>query len=244
MANNKYFDYLSPRQSYSDSEISDRLGALEEKFGMRPTSPLSTFFAGRTSQEEPKKKEGLTGLAKRLRKLGNVAVEDIKETDKNITQSAPDYARFLAGQISRGERSPLEASDEFVNFGLAYDVPDAFNIATQLGSMAPGTKPTASVEKYRPFQQFAARQLGLNRSEEDMKSIEQAALSLGKTSPEEFSQFLGQAMLSSPEYIRKTPLAFAANLPYGGRYGVGYQTPEGTFTGTYRFKPTSSVDYS
>jgi hypothetical protein len=51
-------------------------------------------------------------------------------------------------------------------------------------------------------------------------------------------------MLSSPEYVRKTPLAFAANLPYGGKYGVGYQTPDGTFTGTYRFKPPSTVNYS
>jgi hypothetical protein len=51
-------------------------------------------------------------------------------------------------------------------------------------------------------------------------------------------------MLTSPEYIRKTPLAFAANLPYGGQYGVGYSLPDGTQTGTFRFKPPSTVNYS
>ena len=77
-----------------------------------------------------------------------------------------------------------------------------------------------------------------------MTAFANAARAANKTSPEAFLNLLQADLMSSPEYIRKTPLAFAANLPYGGKYGVGYQTPDGTFTGTYRFKPPSTVNYS
>jgi hypothetical protein len=236
------FDYFTKRTTGDSSELSDRLGALEEKLGVAPTSALGSFFGGGEAKQ-PKKKGG-GGLPKKLRKIGDIPIKNIRETERVTEESAQDYADFLAGQVSRGERSPIEASDMYADFGLAYNIPDAFKTATQLGSQAAGLAPEGTVEKYRPFQEFAARSLGIGLSEQDIKSTEEAARALGKTSPEAFTQFLGQKMLSSPEYVRKTPLAFAANLPYGGKYGVGYQTPDGTFTGTYRFKPPSTVNYS
>lgn len=239
------FGYLDSRYSGgADSEISDRLSAIEGALGIQkaPTSPLEGFFGGGASV--PKKKGGGGLGAKKLTKIGNIPIKQIQKTEADIIESAPEYAQFLAGQVTRGERSPVEASDLFADFGLSYGVPGAFKTAEELGSMAMGQAPEGVVERYRPFQQFAAKQLGIGLTEEDIKSTEAAARALGKTTPEAFSQFLGQKMLSSPEYIRKTPLAFAANLPFGGQYGVGYQTPGGTFTGTYRFKPPSTVDYS
>jgi hypothetical protein len=239
------FDYFTKRTTGDSSDLSDRLGAIEQKLGVAPTSALGSFF-GSGASEAPKKKDGgaSSGLARKLRNIGNIPVKDIRKTERVTEKSAADYAQFLAGQVSRGERSPIEASDLYADFGLAYNIPDAFKTATQLGSQAAGLAPEGTVEKYRPFQEFAARSLGIGLSEQDIKSTEEAARALGKTSPEAFTQFLGQKMLSSPEYVRKTPLAFAANLPYGGKYGVGYQTPDGTFTGTYRFKPPSTVNYS
>lgn len=239
------FGYLSGRYSSgSDSEVSDRLSAIEGALGIQkaPTSPLEALFGGGASL--PEKKKGTALGTKKLTKLGSIPIQQIKKTEADIIESAPDYAQFLAGQVTRGERSPVEASDLFADFGLSYGIPGAFKTAEELGSMAMGQAPEGAVERYRPFQEFAAKQLGIGLTEEDIKSTEAAARALGKTTPEAFSQFLGQKMLSSPEYIRKTPLAFTANLPFGGRYGVGYQTPEGTFTGTYRFKPTSTVNYS
>jgi hypothetical protein len=236
------FDYFTKRTTGDSSDLSDRLGAIEQKLGVAPTSALGSFFGGGEAKET--KKKGGGGLTQKLRKIGDIPIKNIRETERVTEESAQDYAQFLAGQVSRGERSPIEASDLYADFGLAYNIPDAFKTATQLGSQTAGLAPEGTVEKYRPFQEFAARSLGIGLSEQDIKSTAEAARALGKTSPEAFTQFLGQKMLSSPEYVRKTPLAFAANLPYGGKYGVGYQTPDGTFTGTYRFKPPSTVNYS
>lgn len=241
-AGNDFFGYLNNKSSGQEDEISERLGAIETALGIKPTSPFAGSLGSKPTQED-NKKGGIRGLGQ-LRNLGKLPIRQIKETEKTIKSTAPDYARFLAGQITRGERSPLEASDLYADFGLAYGIPDAFKTAETLGGMSMGVAPEGVVERYRPFQEFAAKQLGISLSEEDIKGTEAAARALGKTSPEAFSQFLGQKMLTSPEYIRKTPLAFAANLPYGGRYGVGYQKPDGTLTGTFRFKPPSSVDYS
>jgi hypothetical protein len=241
MAGTNFFEYASSKRS-GDDEISDRLGAIETALGIQAQSPLQSYLGGGVTKEKKGKGGGLG--TNKLFKIGNIPIKQIQRTEKDLTQSAPDYAEFLAGQVSRGERSPIEASDLYADFGLAYGIPDAFKTASTLGSMAMGAAPEGVVERYRPFQQFAAQQLGINLSEQDIKSTEAAARALGKTSPEAFSQFLGQKMLTSPEYIRKTPLAFAANLPFGGQYGVGYSQPNGTQTGTYRFKPPSTVDYS
>jgi hypothetical protein len=241
-ANN--FDYYTKRTTGDTSELSDRLGAIEQKLGVAPTSALGSFFGTGEAQKPDKGGGGYRSLMKRLKNIGNFPVKNIRESENVTEESAQDYADFLSGQVSRGERSPIEASDLYADFGLAYNIPDAFKTASQLGSQAAGAAPEGAVEKYRPFQVFAARSLGLGLSEEDMKATEAAARAMGKTSPEAFSQLLGQQMLSSPEYIRKNPLAFAANLPHGGDYGVGYQKPDGTFTGTYRFKPPSTVNYS
>jgi len=235
------FQYAANKRS-GDNEVADRLGAIETALGISKVSPLQAALGG-TPTKATKKGKGGFG-SKKLSKIGNIPIKQIQQTEADISRTAPDYAEFLAGQISRGERSPIEASDLYADFGLAYGIPDAFQTAATLGSMSMGAAPEGAVERYRPFQQFAAKQLGINLSEQDIKSTEAAARALGKTSPEAFSQFLGQKMLSSPEYIRKTPLAFAANLPYGGYYGVGYSQPDGTQTGTYRFKPPSTVDYS
>jgi hypothetical protein len=240
MAGTNFFDYLN-RGSAGDPGVSDRLGAIEEALGITKASPFSGAMGSQPTKE--KKKGGGLGT-KKLNKLGNIPIKQIQKTEAEIRRTAPDYAQFLASQITRGERSPIEASDLYADFGLAYGIPDAFKTASTLGSMTMGEAPAGAVERYRPFQQFAAKQLGINLSEEDIKSTEAAARALGKTSPEAFSQFLGQAMLTSPEYIRKTPLAFAANLPHGGQYGVGYSLPDGTQTGTFRFKPPSTVNYS
>lgn len=245
MAGNSYFDYLNRRTSGSTEELSDRLSAIEEKFGLAPVTALGSFFGGdQPKATGTKKGSGFRAAIRDIKRIGALPVKEIKETEKITEKSASDYAQFLAGQVSRGEKSPVEASDIYADFGLAYNIPDAFKTAEQLGTLKAGLAPEGTVEKYRPFQEFAARSLGIGLTEEDIKSTEAAARALGKTSPEAFSQFLGQKMLSSPEYVRKNPLAFAANLPYGGKYGVGYQTPGGTFTGTYRFNPGSTVNYN
>lgn len=241
-ARDSYFGYLN-----QDDDVSSRLGNIEAALGITAKGNPTLANILNPTQETTKKSSAnkkLNRLINTLRSTGLGAIEDIKGYDKAIAKDAPEYADYLASQVRRGYRSPEEAADLFADFGMAYDVPGSFKVAKNLSTMSAGLPLKESVARYRPFQEFAARQLGLSLSEEDVKSTEEAARALGKTSPEEFSQFLGQKMLSSPQYIRKNPLAFTANLPYGGKYGVGYQTPEGTFTGTYRFKPTSTVQYS
>lgn len=244
MANNPFFDYFTKRTQGGDTEVSDRLGAIEEKLGIAPVTELGSFFG--VKQEEPTKGKGGSGLKsaiRELRRIGNFPVQKIQETEKITKKSADEFAALLASQVGRNERSAIEASDLYTDFGLAYNIPNTFKTAQQLGSLKAGLAPEGTVEKYRPVQEFTARALGIGLTEKDVKSTEEVARVLGKTSPEAFLQLLGQKMLSSPEYIRKNPLAFTANLPYEGRYGVGYQK-DGTFTGTYRFNPGSTVNYS
>jgi len=244
MPASNYFGYINQKED----DVSSRLGNIEEALGItKAGKPTLSSILNPSVETDPKKSSsnaGFNRLIRSLRSTGLGAIKDVKGYDTAIGKDAPEYADFLASQVRRGYRSPEEASDLFADFGMAYDVPGSFKVARDLSTMPAGLAPKESVARYRPFQEFAARQLGLSLSEQDVQSTEEAARALGKTSPEEFANFLGAKMMSSPEYIRKNPLAFAANLPYEGKYGVGYQTPEGTFTGTYRFKPPTTVQYS
>lgn len=240
MAGNRpgeFFGYVPNRGQ--DDEISTRLGSIEKALGI--TSGQTEQGLGGIPAKEKKKGSALGGAFRILQQQGKGAVTAIDESEKYSRQSADELANYLESQITSGRKSPTEAADMFAEFTTAYNIPGGYKTAEQLGGLTMGTAPEADVARYRPFQQFAARQLGLSLSEDQIKSTESAARALGKTSPEAFTQFLGQTMMSSPEYIRKTPLAFAANLPYGGKYGVGYQTPQGTFTGTYRFRPPNLI---
>jgi hypothetical protein len=244
MAANNYFNYLNQR-----TPLAGGAGSFDGRQGVTAPGGFSYFEEdqgpkppGIFSQETTKEKKG--SFPKRLKKISDIGIKGIQRSESEITKNAREYAQFLAGQIERGERTPIEASDLYADFGLSYGVPGAFKTAADLGSMTGGTLSTSTVEKYRPYQEFAAKTLGISWNPEDYEGIEAAATSMGKTSPEAFSRLLGQVMLNSPEYIKKNPLAFSANLPAGGYYGVGYQAPGGGFTGTYRFKPPSTVSYS
>lgn len=232
MAANNFFDYLNAKKS---AEF------WQQKSEASP--PESTTDSGFANVTEEKKNKNKGAFARRLGKLSRYGIKEIQKSDKEIAENAMDYARYLQGQVARGEKSNVEAADLFSNFGIAYGVPDTFKTAETLSKMSPGIAPASSVERFRPFQSFAAKQLGLGLTEEDIIETENAARALGYTSPELFSKFLGSKLLTSPDYIRKNPLAFSASLPYEGRYGVPYKSGGG-FTGTFRFKPPTTVDYS
>jgi hypothetical protein len=229
-----FFDYLNAKQAAENFQNQQGAG------GPTGDTRFSNLPGVRSVMDENKK----GGFSRRLKKISDLGIKGIQKSEGKITESAADYARFLAGQVGRGQRSPLEASDIYADFGLAYGIPDTFKTAEQLGSLSTGLAPEGTVERFRPFQTFAAKQLGVDLTEQEIKETEAAARALGKTSPELFSQFLEAKLTTSPDFIRKNPLAFSANLPFGGQYGVGYQTADGSFTGTYRFKPPSTVDYS
>lgn len=183
-------------------------------------------------------------LTKLLSEYGIRAQEDISKLEKYGKESAPDYANYVAGLIDTNQLTPLEASQQFADYASKFGIEGGYKTAGELAARPKGVAPSSAVERFRPYQEMAAKTLGISLSEEDIKGTEEAARALGKTTPEAFADLLGKRMLASPEYIRKTPLAFTANLPFEGKYGVGYQTPEGTFTGTYRFKPPTTVNYS
>jgi hypothetical protein len=247
MEENNFFSYLNAKkaaQNFQDKNPLTEIAPRNPQSGQDQFDSSARFsnLPGVRSLTQDGEKKG--SFPRRLKKISDIGIKGIQRSQAEITQNAADYARFLAGQVGRGQRSPLEASDIYADFGLAYGIPDTFKTAEQLAGLSSGLAPEGTVEQFRPFQTFAAKQLGVDLTEQDIKETEAAARALGKTSPETFSQFLEAKLLTSPDYIRKNPLAFTANLPFGGRYGVGYQTADGGFTGTYRFKPPSSVDYS
>lgn len=261
MAGSNYFDYLNTDSRSKDLESS--LSRIEQALGIAPTS-RRTYSEGSRQQQAgaatspfssagsktpaasgaKKKGTGLQAMTRKLRQLGVGATQEIQKSEEDIKRDASEYAQYLAGQVRRGEKSPGEASDLFSDYAISYRVPGGFKTSEQLAGLSQGMAPAGSTDRYDPFIGLAAKNLGINFSAEQAQGVKEAARALGKTTPEAFSQFLGATMMSSPEYIRKTPLAFAANLPYGGEYGVGYQTPKGTMTGTYRFKPPSTVNWS
>lgn len=261
MAGNNYFDYINRGSGSKDLESS--LSRIEQALGISPagrglysegsrqqqagsaTNPFSSSGTKTAATSDKKKKgTGLNAMVRRLRQLGVGATQEIQKSEEDIKRDADEYAQYLAGQVRRGEKSPGEASDLFSDYSISYQIPGGFKTSEQLASLSQGMAPSGATDRYDPFIGLAAKNLGINFSPEQAKGVKEAARALGKTTPEAFSQFLGATMMSSPEYIRKTPLAFAANLPYGGEYGVGYQTPKGTFTGTYRFKPPTTVNWS
>ena len=247
MEENNFFSYLNAKkaaQNFQDKNPLTEIAPRDPQSGQDKFDPGARFsnLPGVRSLTQDREKKG--SFPRRLKKISDIGIKGIQRSQAEITQNAADYARFLAGQVGRGQRSPLEASDIYADFGLAYGIPDAFKTAEQLAGLSTGLAPEGTVEQFRPIQTLAAKQLGVDLTEQQIKETEVAARVLGKTSPETFSQFLEARLLTSPDYIRKNPLAFTANLPFGGRYGVGYQTADGGFTGTYRFKPPSSVDYS
>ena len=69
MAGNSPFDYLNKRTSGDTTEVSDRLGAIEEKLGIAPVTALGSFFGG--GQPKPTGKKDRTGY--------KAAIKDIKK---------------------------------------------------------------------------------------------------------------------------------------------------------------------
>lgn len=261
-ARDSFFNYL-PGSNRSAPDISDEdlmaaiearlgtpLGATTTEDGEKKGTSLSEV--GRPIKDEfgfPTERVKTAGssvgkLSKLLSEYGIRAQEDISKLEEYEKKSAPEYAKYLASLSDLNQLTPTEASQQFLNFASKYGIEGGYKTAAELAARPKGVAPTSAVERFRPYQQMAAKTLGISLSEEDIKGTEAAALALNKTTPEAFADLLGKRMLASPEYIRKTPLAFTANLPFGGKYGVGYQTPEGTFTGTYRFKPPTTVNYS
>lgn len=263
-ARDSFFNYL-PGSDRNAPAISDEdlMAAIEARLG----TPLGTTTA--TAEDEEKKgtplsevgrpikdrfgyptervKTGGTSLGKLTKLLSEYGIraqEDISKLEKYGRESATDYANYLTQLSDSNQLSPLEASREFADYASKFGIEGGYKTAAELAARPKGVAPASAVERFRPYQEMAAKTLGISLSEEDIKGTEEAARALGKTTPEAFADLLGKRMLASPEYIRKTPLAFTANLPFGGKYGVGYQTPEGTFTGTYRFKPPTTVNYS
>ena len=177
-------------------------------------------------------------LLQRAAEVGVGGINKSKTSVDFLKSEAPGRADYLASQVRSGKLSPEEAATEFESFGSTYQVPGTYATSKQLSELKKGEGPSGA--QYRPFSQTAAQLLGLGQlNPQQLEGYEKAAQAMGKTgSPEAFSQFLGQALMASPDYIRKNPLAFTANLPFGGKYGVPYQVG-GVSTGTFRFKPQS-----
>jgi hypothetical protein len=223
-----YPSSLDPTQPLSKKQLKS-LPTITEKARGEFGFSTDEYATGRPTYSD---------LLKRAVETGVGGIEKVKGGEDFVRGEAPGRASYLSSQVRSGTLSPQEAAAQFEAFGTAYQVPGTYETTTQLSQLQRGKGPSG--EQYRPFTQTASQLLGLGKlNPEQMKGYEQAAQAMGKTgSPEAFSQFLGQALMASPEYIRKTPLAFTANLPFEGKYGVPYQK-DGAVTGNFRFRPPS-----
>jgi len=223
-----YPSALDPTKSLSKKQLRS-LPSITERADDQYGFSTGEFATGRPTYSD---------LIKRSVEVGVGGMEKVKAGEEFFRSEAPGRAEYLAEQVRGGRLSPQDAASQFEAFGTAYQVPGSYKTASELSKLTPGQAPSAA--QFRPFTQTASQLLGLGQlSPQQLEGYEKAAQSIGKTgSPEAFSQFFGQALMSSPDYIRKNPLAFTANLPFGGKYGVPHQAGGGV-TGTFRFRPPS-----
>ena len=83
MAGNSPFDYLNKRTSGDTTEVSDRLGAIEEKLGIAPVTALGSFFGG--GQPKPTGKKDRTGYKAAIKDIKKIPDCSVKQAYRRLS---------------------------------------------------------------------------------------------------------------------------------------------------------------
>lgn len=141
-----------------------------------------------------------------------------EETKKELPSIFQSYLNRIAG----GTVDPEEASYSYLDIARSErgNLKEAYEQADILGSQTPGVVAAERYERYKPAASLAFEQLlGRTLGDQEYKNYVSAAQGLGISKGPDFQNFMGEALLSSPEYKSQAvifdPSKVAAGLQAG-----------------------------
>jgi hypothetical protein len=130
-------------------------------------------------------------------------IADVYKSRKATREALPDIFESYLGRISREGLAPDEAAQSYLDISRASGgkLSEAIKLSDKLRQQAPGMVAAERYDRYKPAASLAFSQLlGRPLGEQEYKNYVSAAQGLGISKGPDFQAFLGEALLSSPEY--------------------------------------------
>lgn len=140
------------------------------------------------------------------KKPSDIARQEIALSRKQAEQTKkalPSIFESYLNRIKTGSFSPEEAAESFFNLSRAVGgkIPQAYKQADILRQKPLGLVSAQTYDRYKPAASLAYEQLlGRPLSDQEFQKYTSAAQGLGITKGPDFQAFLGETLLSTPEY--------------------------------------------
>lgn len=128
------------------------------------------------------------------------------KSSKTTKKELANFAQFYKNQILKGTMDPAEGGYAYLNLARSVGARPGktFQATQEIFDTPMGFAPAESYERYKPAASLAFEQLlGRNLSDTEFKNYVSAAQGLGISKGADFQAFLGETLLSSPEYKSK-----------------------------------------
>jgi hypothetical protein len=145
-------------------------------------------------------------------------ISNIYKTEKATRKELPSIFESYMNRIARGSMDPDEARYAYLDIARASrgNLSDAYKKADLLGSQTPGIVSSERYDRYKPAYSLAVNQLlGRTPGEQEFKNLVSAAQGLGISKGPDFQAFVGETLLSSPEYKSKAVIFDPAKVAGG-----------------------------
>ncbi len=126
-----------------------------------------------------------------------------RKEEKQTRKALPSIFESYLNRISTGSLSAEEAAESFFNLGRSVrgDIGKLYKQADVLRQTTPGLVSAQTYDRYKPAASLAYEQLlGRPLSDQEFQKYTSAAQGLGISKGPDFQAFLGEALLSTPEY--------------------------------------------
>lgn len=137
-------------------------------------------------------------------------IEESKGARSETKRALPTILTSISNQVARGQLTPEEARYSYLDLvkSVGGDLSQGFKQAEELSNLQMGFAPAESYSRYKPAASLAFEQLlGRSIGDTEFQNYVSAAQGLGISKGADFQAFLGETLLSSPEY-RKQAVIF------------------------------------
>lgn len=141
-----------------------------------------------------------------------------RKQEEQTRKALPSIFESYLNRISTGSLSPEEAAESFFNLGRSArgKIGDVYKQSDVLRQQAPGLVSMQTYDRYKPAASLAYEQLlGRALTDQEFKKYSTAAQGLGISKGPDFQAFLGEALLSSPEYKSQAVVFNPAKVAVG-----------------------------
>lgn len=150
---------------------------------------------------------GFTGkVPKKPTDIARAFIGESWKTRGATEEELPNFAQFYKNQILKGAMDPAEGGYAYLNLARSVGAPlgKTLQSTEDIFGTEMGFAPAKNYERYKPAASLAFEQLlGRNISDAEFKNYVSAAQGLGISKGADFQAFLGETLLSSPEYKSK-----------------------------------------